>query len=177
MDFTPKRELGGKTTDLLVIYSHAECWLHSSASFPSPHLRTVLSPTGEARLRSLWILIRCCANECAQHRSENICQRLFIEPAGGQANPRQHQVPAPTASLFRSLVSQKWPQTIVSCEDQRQEVQLAHRRDRIIFFGSFGKRKLLWIEADVIRASLRMYRALGRIPCGAPHPVALTSQY
>lgn len=73
--------------------------LHTQTHTPPHH---TLPP--EARLWSLWILIHCTATECAQHRSENIWQALFIDPAGGQAEST-----ATRSSLFWSRVPQKSP--------------------------------------------------------------------
>lgn len=100
-----QREVGRKMTAcwLCVVLLSSGCNVPPPALSPHTHRRTILSPP-DARLWSQWILIHCIATEIAQHRSENIWQALFIDPAG-----RQAESTATWSSLFWSRVPQKSP--------------------------------------------------------------------
>ena len=101
-----REEVGRKMTACwlcAVLLSPGCLSLHLPPHSTHTHFSTTLF-LPEARLWSPWILIHCSATECAQHRSENIWQALFIDPAGGQAEST-----ATRSSLFWSRVPQKSP--------------------------------------------------------------------
>lgn len=113
---------------LCVVLLSSGCMsLHRRSVFLSlsPHTSAPYSLSPEARLWSPWILIHCSATECAQHRSENIWQALFIDPAGGQAKST-----ATRSSLFWSRVPQKSPQ-------QKGAAKLGGREHNLAMVGCF----------------------------------------
>lgn len=114
-----------KDDRLLVVCSLAELWLYVprlplSFSLPlSTHLRTILSLSWGTTLVTVDINTLLCHWD-AQHRSENIWQALFIDPAGGQAKST-----ATRSSLFWSRVPQKSPQQKGAAKPGGREHNLA----------------------------------------------------
>lgn len=111
----------------------------------SPHTSAPYSLSPEARLWSPWILIHCSATECAQHRSENIWQALFIDPAGGQAKST-----ATRSSLFWSRVPQKSPQQKGAAKPGGQEHNLAMVG---FFFFVIERWWQLWVGKAVVECT------------------------